>query len=1461
MFTLRTFAKIFAAAVCIIAIGAGFFLYSKRNALMQDALNFAAEFASKNLGTTVTVGSANLDNISLTSFKTSELVLRDIKIFDKNSEPIAAVDEARLTFKLLALYYEGAAAIDTVTVNGARANIVKRADKSWNFNDIKPKSSGGSNFDAFVKVTDANVHAEFDGKSVDVENISATADCSDLDAIKTKIYATTLGANLDANAVLGLNRQIVNARVDFVDLLKILPFVPADIIPDGVELLAGNVSGVTLNVLRTDTLSFSGSANFSDAAVNVLDTEVSNLTGTATFTDAQIFFNASAAANGQFADFNGNVRTDTDVPFFDIRANSGSFKPSAILATFPIESLFAFDAHLVGTFDDPTVYAKISSNAIIFENISASNFSANLKYQRNAVFLSDIRADSFGGTVNADCEFNATSHALNAHLIASGLSIAQLKNLAELDANISGSVNADLALNGSIDDLNSFKVFGAADATSLSYENFTVPAAKASFAFADNLLTLDYLNMNLPDRGTVSAEGTVQDFSALDLNFHVSHINLALAQNFAPDFVTLGGLADAFGTIKGNRSNPKIDIKLSAVDDTPRGFNGIIVNQRYDSIKLAASGNLDAVKVDDFELERDGKVVWTVIDGTVGLTGEKNINLRLDTIGARTEDIVKVFAPDQQLTGNIDNTIRVTGTLDKPHVVGYLEFKYGSYRGFLVTDMRGDYFLDGNSLRLQDFVIISPMVDMVLNGTIDVKTYAMNFTVVGRDINLKRFQAKFPNDYPVEGHGTFEGQISGNLDAPVFDGKLAANLLNFNGIEMKNVNGHVTSNGSRLALEDFNFAQGSGRYQMKLTADTATKNLTGTITVKNADIPALFALANKNSKILTGKLDSEITIGGTFDNPSGMLHGTISSGAVAGHDLHEVGVDINLLNRIVYVQKFAGKQGKTGEFNISGTASLNGPLNLNGTAQHIELAMLGDAAGLNADFTGLTNIRAKITGSVDNPEGEILLTANGGIRGSTFDLLTAHLVLKDMIFDVQELTARRTIDDKIYHASARGTVPISALLVDSGERLSASEQLNLKVILDDADLSLLPVVSDQIAWAVGKMGGTLTITGTASDPAVNGTISVLDGSAKFKLVESPVEHINISTTFSGNRFTVDNFTGSVGSGTFDLSGALSFANYTVSDYNFTLTADNLDIRSKIFSGPFNAEFNLSEVKIFDKSFPKIAGVLDFDKCTVSVPAIPDSDAPLPPILMDITINLGEKVHFYSSRLYNMYLTGSVKFEGIASHPKPSGIISVKRGGTVTYIQNVFDIREGEAHFNQMGSFLPTIHFVADSKVSNVKVDLTIDGAIGSDKKLPKINLSSTPEMSETEIAQLLTLRDAYGNNTDNMSATDILALGLQMSILGDIEDSVKRTLNLDTFTFAAGSGSAFLSDENEHNNEFHITASKYLNEKFAVKLSQGINGDTITRYGMQYDFNDNFGFTAEREANVYIFRVEARYKF
>ena len=739
------------------------YVISHRNALIADALPYAEKIAAQNLGTKVSVGSAILEDFNLSKFKDSQLIVKNIVVFDKNSNPIANIDTARVTFKLLALADDPAAAVEHIDVSGANFFIQKRDDNSWNFSDIKPKSSGESSFGATISVDNAALNASFDGKNFSAENIHVDADCSDMKNIGAKISADALGSHVDAAGNYSADKQILNARIDSVDLLKVLPFLPENTLPENLVINSGTASNISVNALRNfDVLSFSGKADFSGGSVTLDDTEIKNINGAANFTDAEIILTASAAANDQVVSASGSIRIDTDAPFFDIRADSDYFTPAAFFPNLGIAGAAAFDAHLTGTVENPRVNANISSNYLAYENISAENVSANLRYANNAVFLSNIRAETFGAAVAGEAEIHAQSLAFNAHLKADGANIPALKNFANLNYDVDGFVNADVAISGNAGDFSSLKVFGEVSSPNLTYQNFPV-AAKSSFYYGDNSVTIDYLNLTIPDSGKINLEGKLENLNHLDLDFYGAHTNLALIKNFIN--VDIGGLADFRGSIHGNIDNPNIDVKVSAVDsENNGGFKGVIFGQPYDSLSLAAAGSADSVSVNDFQLEKDGKLKWTVIDGVVSLTGDRAINLRLDTIGARVEDIIAVIAPEQALSGNIDNTIRVTGTLEKPNIVGYMEFSYGAFRGFLVNSMRGDYFLEGNSLRLQDFVITSPMVDMVLNGKIDIKTYDMDFVVEGNDINLRRFQAKFPPNYPVDGHATFEGIISGNLD-------------------------------------------------------------------------------------------------------------------------------------------------------------------------------------------------------------------------------------------------------------------------------------------------------------------------------------------------------------------------------------------------------------------------------------------------------------------------------------------------------------------------------------------------------------------------------------------------------------------------------------------------------------------------------------------------------------------------
>lgn len=1445
------FFKVIGGALSVLALGGGLYINSQQDALIRNALNTVEEKAAENFGTRIKIGNVEINSLNLSKLEKSSVTIHDIEIFDKNSERMAKVDTAKIKLKVLSLYNDGAGAIDEINITGAHVNIKKRDDDNWNVQDIKIKSEGESNFGALITVEDSDLNAEFDDKKIFIENISGSADCANMSAIDTKVSAKIFDSNISANGFLSVENQTVHANIDKVDVENILPFLPE--LP--VEIERGTLSNAKIHVNRADNnFDLLGSMDVADGAITVENTQVENINGSTTFSKSEVCFNASATANGQAANASGIVHIDTDENVFDIHADSDNFAPSAVIENIGIDGAAKITAHMTGTIKNPTVDAEIETDYIGYENLSARNLKTNLRYAHDIVKLTNLSAETFGGYVEGNAEIQTADLSYNAHVKAYGLNL----NSIPYDLPAYGNISGDVIVTGTGGDTDKLKVFGSAQADNINYDGFGINKAVSSFYLDGKNLKIDNLKAELPGRGAIGLEGSLID-NKVDFNFYGAHIDMATAKIFDSS-LDMSGLTDFVGEIHGNTDNPQIILNLSAVgDDRSKYFAGKLFKQPFDSIKLSASGNFDGVNVDKFELEKGGKITWTVKRGVVGFTGDRNIDVELETARARVEDIVALVAPDQPLTGNINNFVKITGTLNNPLVEGIVDFKYGSYHGFLVSGMKGKYFVDDDKIRLQDFEITSPMADMVLNGTIDRKTQALDFVAQGSDLSLKRIENKFP--YPVSGHGKFEGLITGTVDNPIFNGSLNAENLNFNGVNISDVQGHITVNGDNIVVDDVKFKQGAGNYNLFLAGNTATENFNGNIDVENVDIPELFLLAGQQAKLLGGKLNSKITVGGSADNPRITLVGDISQGEIVGYDLHDVNIELNYLNNILYVNKLEGKQGDKGEFNLSGTGGFNTPLDLKLKSRSLSLGIFSRLASLDIEVAGVADLDAKIGGTFFNPEAEATLSAQGTAGGATFDSITSHVTFKDWVCDIKDFTILRLIGGQAVSAKMSGKLPVVAFYLDPGDNIKPEEQLDLTVSLDGADLSLLPVLNKNISWAIGETGGKLRIMGTAKSPLIYGAIGVNDGTIKFKHVDSMIENINIAMMFQGSRFDIASFVGNVGDGTINLEGGFNYENLNFSNYNFNLKADALDIKSAVFTGPINAEFTLNEGKTpHGRILPKITGHLDLDHCTIGLPTIPESDEPLPDMLLDVSVNLGEKVHLYSSRLFDMFLTGSANFEGSTLFPKPSGLITVRRGGTVTYLQTVFDVKEGEAHFNQIGSFFPNLKFRAETKLTRTTITLGVEGTLDN----MQLKLQSNPSMTETEIMQALTFREAYDRGDNNVGLADALSIGLQMSIIGEIEDTIKRNLGLDRFILTSGSGSAFdrhSHEEESKGNEFNLSIGKYVTDKIMLRYTQGINGKRISRIGVLYDINKNIGITAEHESGEFIFGFEAKFDF
>ena len=141
---MNKFVKVIGGVLSTFALAGGLYINSQREELIQTAVNKAEEQASAIIGTEVKIGRVDVDELNFSELLGSSITIRDIEVFDKNSEHIATADEAKVTFKLLSLYDEMAGAIDEINISGAKVNLKKRDDDSWNVNDIKLQSEGES---------------------------------------------------------------------------------------------------------------------------------------------------------------------------------------------------------------------------------------------------------------------------------------------------------------------------------------------------------------------------------------------------------------------------------------------------------------------------------------------------------------------------------------------------------------------------------------------------------------------------------------------------------------------------------------------------------------------------------------------------------------------------------------------------------------------------------------------------------------------------------------------------------------------------------------------------------------------------------------------------------------------------------------------------------------------------------------------------------------------------------------------------------------------------------------------------------------------------------------------------------------------------------------------------------------------------------------------------------------------
>lgn len=1175
-------------------------------------------------------------------------------------------------------------------------------------------------------------------------------------------------------------------------------------------------------------------------AAKPLKIMIDDINATVKFKEKAFEIETTANCNGEPISINGDIDTH-DKPMLNLLVKSEGFDIGKVMNDIPYQGKVVVNAQLAGTPDALDMRGDLSAETGSVYGYDFKNAKAKVAFAENILTVYELTGDVLGGKLETSMELSTDDLSFDGTAKFTDLNSALL---GETLPDIAGRVTADLGFKGIGGNSDELSIFGSLSGQGLTYKNIETAELYTSFAKLQRDIEIDYLSIHFPNGGTLGVEGAIKCYNDLDLKFYAARIDLGKLQNI-DSRLDIQGHSDFRGKLKGNTDNPELWLEFAAI-------NGALFKQPFKTLHGEAAGSLDGIVVKNFALENGAQDVWTV-KGSVGFTGEKRVNLQIDTVGARMEDLAALIAPDQPITGNLDNIIFVTGTLDNPDIVGYVHLYHGSYNGYLLQGMDGDYTMKNGKIALQDFHVFSPLIDMELNGTID-KEHNLDMKVIAKDLSLDRFGRKLP--YPINGHGRFDGHIGGSLNNPLFDGLLTAGELDFNGVKIERASGKVNYRNGSVYFRDFGFDQNGGHIGLTASANINTLAVNGSLEAKNVDLNSLLAMANLKNNPLNGRFNGAVYIGGKATALQAHIMGRMDKGDIKGYEIHDLLLDAYLNGKVLTLSNFTGKQGLDGTLVATGQIDFNGPLDLKISAQAIQAGILTKAAGLDVDLSGNMNIDITAHGVYDNPQAEASLEiSNGGARGASFDRITGLFSFKNHIINVDQFIIDKDHQGHSYKLTAYGTVPLAALMAE--KESTGEEQFNLRVSLDQADMSLLPMIAPGVDWALGETKGSLLFTGTMARPLVHGSVILKDGAMKLKALGLPITDMKADLNFAGDSFMVEECSGKIGKGQYQLTGGVRLDGRQLTDYGLKFTGTKLDIVSDFYKGPLTFDVNVSEGVFYKQFLPKVSGRVFIEDATISIPSVPESEGELPEFIVDLALDLGKKVRFYSPYVGDLRLDGSAHFGGTTKYPNSSGHIAVSRG-KVYYLKTPFTVRRGALIFNNAGSFLPSADFFADTKLDRTKVWLSINGPIDQ----MKLRLRSVPEMRQSDIIKLLTFKTApKGNGDQALDYSSVAEIGLQMAFLSELEGQIRNFLNLDEFSVSRDWDSKKNGD-NFSKEGYNIEVGKYISEKVMLKYIQGVAGSTKRRYGVQYDFNDRISATVlHDEYNAYRFGLEARFGF
>ena len=922
-----------------------------------------------------------------------------------------------------------------------------------------------------------------------------------------------------------------------------------------------------------------------------------------------------------------------------------------------------------------------------------------------------------------------------------------------------------------------------------------------------------------------------------------------------PTWVAPSGSMAIHGTASGSLKQPTVRISTTA---TSAGFAG----QRVQRLSARARLDRRLLKLEELHLLQDG--------GALTASGNFDLKTHQYMLAVKGESLtLRPLPPTKDeavglAAEGVSLEFEGQGSLDDPEGQGRVRaatvtwngIDQGPLDGFLVVgDQSVSVELEAHRLRARAHSVLS----VAGEGAFD--RFRIEAQLADTPVSDLIRLAGIETSLTVTGTLSVGGRARGHLsDLGAADIEANVSTLDFSVDDTRvrlDRQASFRYDGSAVFVGDFAASLGGSTLRIDGALGSAQPGLTAAVSGDLQDFENLAALARGDAQRIEmhGGLSLTIRATGAFDSP--MLEAEFSATDASITSPPMAPLTIAVLRGSVRdgITAIAELRANWQEAVITATASL--PIALLGDRllQESVEALPASTQGLRASITFQSITPAVLSGFVDT---ELLDQIDGRVAGTltvegdalALDRLHGELELTEAAFEFsgvpisQQRPTRLTLEQGQFQIDTWIWRGLTTDIELSGGA-SLGEELSLDVrAIGRVDLRLLAAFLPGTSTA-GHADIGIIVHGLAADPAIDGTIIVVDGELRLPKPRVIVSALDATLGFDRRRLVIRALAADVNGGTLTAGGEIKLSDPFEGNlgiqiremalaYPLGLQSEfDADLAFDVREKGFDLTGSVTVLRGIYKERITLAGGLLAALRQQQTTATTVEGSMLKRLRLDVQLSTLEEI-VVDNNLARLQLTGNGRLVGTAARPALLARAALVEGGLVFLSGNVYEIETGSVDFTNASRIEPQLTLRARTRVRGYEVTLAAEGTPDT----LTTNLSADdPRLTESDVVSLL----LTGRTTAELGgARGDLAREQALTLIGgDLFNAAGRTLGLDTVRVERGASADSVRFDpsliaTETNPGSRLTFGKQLTREVELIYSQSLRENGSATWIVSY---------------------------